>query len=199
MTKQFSNLLWSNCAVPSPGVVESRGALFMGHLSSLRSRTPTLWHCDLNKRTFRRHDWGVDGLSQTWKRNPFKALAPERALFDQARKIRWDPNAWPLAKALPYDFEDKDMMNAERNRGRLFSVTQKSSNQKAKWSRCQWKNLGSNREAGHTGYHWLSCHKVVCSEISKQVFVFHNKSYWFLHVFTVTSIASVVIHISTGC
>ena len=47
------------------------------------------------------------------QRNPFKAMAPERALFDQARKIRWDTSSWPLAEVLPADFEERDMLSLE--------------------------------------------------------------------------------------
>lgn len=56
------------------------------------------------------------------QRNPFKALAPERALFDQARKTRWNPESWPMCQVLQGDFGDKDMLVCERNRSRLFST-----------------------------------------------------------------------------
>ena len=71
-------------------------------------------------------------------------MAPERAFFDQARKLRWDPNAFPTAKLFETDFEDKEMASAEKNRAKLFTVNPKVVKTNSKAVANAMKALGMN-------------------------------------------------------
>ena len=91
------------------------------------------------------------------QRNPFKAMAPERALFDQARKIRWDSTSWPLAEVLPADFEERDMLSLERNRARLFSTHPKVFKSDSKTILASMEQLGIKPRGGILGYGMREC------------------------------------------
>lgn len=90
-------------------------------------------------------------LTDTVKRgqkNPFRALAPERAYFDQSRKLRWDPDAFPIARVLGTDFQDKEMMTLERNRSKLFTINPKVVKTDSRAVEMAMQALGVNPRGG---------------------------------------------------